>query len=85
MEKCTICGRQFTECAGAEDNDRYVLTFKEGVCWFCGDVLWRAFGGIVEMLSEAHSERRERVAARLLSRLEHVNFEMRGESFRRSA
>lgn len=85
-KRCAVCGRSYTRTAEDTKRDEYELTFSRSVCELCGVTLTRGFAGIVEMLKQAHGEKRERVLDRLIGSLEANGFST--ESFphhRRSA
>lgn len=67
--QCAICSRTLEVNCTPTTTPEYDLIFHNNVCRLCGLTLARGFAGIVEMLRQAHGEKRERVIDRLIERL----------------
>jgi len=67
--RCAICERELDEGYSETSNIEYTLIFHNTVCRLCGLTLSRGFAGIVEMLRQAHGEKRERVLSRIMDNL----------------
>ena len=71
--RCTVCGSYESEPATFAA-ERFTVEFR-GACPKCVDILGLAFTGVMDMLSRAEEEQRERALARLLERLNQNGFE----------